>query len=241
MFDELGSFTRSYGFLIDLLSIRLRIFQLTNLPDDLDQVRVVITKVMTMIRQVRVEDWIVRRELVQVLFHVIENASSAAEAIMEALPPIDTIDDIELREEMDAVNALIQVSAGLSTSDTENPLGRLLKRKKLLLREVAITTLLSVIESLQGVGQFIHVPKVNPIALILFDSSGIALYSKSFKEEIVDEQLISGFISAIMSLGSQLFGTGEISIEPMVIRRKGSTIVVEGVDENTLLAFLVCH
>ena len=72
--------------------------------------------------------------------------------------------------------------------------------------------------------------------ILLINTAGLTIYTKILDAQKMNQQLISNFISAIDSFGSQLFGTKE----PYFSFKRGSNIILfQNVNKDLNLAMIV--
>ncbi|MBD3190287.1 MAG: hypothetical protein GF308_06570 [Candidatus Heimdallarchaeota archaeon] len=79
-------------------------------------------------------------------------------------------------------------------------------------------------------------PQADIKLVLLMNASGMAIYTKIFGEQKMDQNLISGFISAIDSFGKQLFGTQESYFS---IKRGDNNILTERINKDSSIALIV--
>lgn len=200
-------------------------------------------ELLSLVGKLEMPEWLAIKNLTLAGFELLSRNFQDAKKFLEQIPQVSDPEiqlNTNLMKELFVLGKKFEEEGEPELSDTFSLPENIFESKIITSFHSYRTILVSIIE--QTILKFatlqtIPEPPAADIKLVLLmNVAGVAIYTRSFGKEKMDQNLISGFISAIDTFGKQLFGTQEPYFS---IKRGENVILTEKINKDVSIALIV--
>jgi len=245
-FNKQQDYLNALAAIFNLTSLDFQFYKITNKENYLSKAKKRLNELLTLIGALDLPQWVAGKNTVLAGFELLNKNLEEAQKLVNDIP--DT-EDPKAQASKKMITQLVELAvkrAELEKEGKEPDEIQLDVSSEPIINEIAsnkdahmVFTMHMVEKTLQ---ELVAIPQqVDPVKadiklILLINTAGLTVYTKILDTQKMNQQLISNFISAIDSFGSQLFGTKE----PYFSFKRGNNIILfQNVSKDLNLAMIV--
>ena len=245
-FNKQQDYLNALAAIFNLTSLDFQYYKITNKENYLSKAKKRLNELLTLIGALDLPQWVASKNTVLAGFELLNKNLEEAQKLVNDIP--DT-EDPKAQASKKMITQLVELAvkrAELEKEGKEPDEIQLDVSSEPIINEIAsnkdahmVFTMHMVEKTLQ---ELVAIPQqVDPVKadiklILLINTAGLTVYTKILDTQKMNQQLISNFISAIDSFGSQLFGTKE----PYFSFKRGNNIILfQNVSKDLNLAMIV--
>ncbi|MHA1212548.1 MAG: hypothetical protein ACTSSH_08810, partial [Candidatus Heimdallarchaeota archaeon] len=204
-----------------------------------------LNELLTLVGALDLPQWVANKNVVKAGFEILSKNLDLAKTYIEEIPDSD---EEKIKNNKKMITQLLEFSTTEEKSEEEaeegkvepiypeHPLLNEISTNKDATKVMVMHLIESTLEELVQLPQQIEPIKADIKSILLINTAGLAIFTKIFDIQKVNQQLISNFISAIDSFGKQIFGSTESYFS---ISRGNNIILYQNVSDDLNLALIV--
>ncbi|MHA1442020.1 MAG: hypothetical protein ACTSPK_09185 [Candidatus Heimdallarchaeota archaeon] len=245
-FNKQQDYLNAMGSLFNLVSLDFQFYKITNKENYLSKARKRLNELLTLIGALDLPQWVASKNTTLAGFELLTKNFEEAKKLVDEIPETE---DPKAQANKKMISQLVELAIkrdGLEKEGKEPDEIVLDVSSEPIINEIAsnkdahmVFTMHMIEKTLQ---ELVSLPQqVDPVKadiklILLINTAGLTIYTKILDTQKMNQQLISNFISAIDSFGSQLFGTKE----PYFSFKRGNNIILfQNVNNDLNLAMIV--
>ncbi|MHA1125387.1 MAG: hypothetical protein ACTSO7_13575 [Candidatus Heimdallarchaeota archaeon] len=245
-FNKQQDYLNALGSLFNLLSLDFQFYKITTKESYLAKARKRLNELLTLVGVLDLPQWVASKNTTLAGFELLTKNFDEAKKLVDEIPDTEDPKAIANKKMITQLVELAIKRDELEKEGKEPDEIQLDISSEPIINEIAsnkdahmVFTMHMVEKTLQ---ELVSLPQqVDPVKadiklILLINTAGLTVYTKILDTQKMNQQLISNFISAIDSFGSQLFGTKE----PYFSFKRGNNIILfQNINSDLNLAMIV--
>jgi len=244
-FNKQQDFLNALAAVYNLVDTDFQFYKMTEKERYLNSAKKRLNELLTLVGALDLPQWVANKNVVKAGFEILSKNLALAKTYIEDIPDSD---EEKIKNNKKMITQLLEFSTTDEKSEEEAEEGKVepVYPEHPLLNEIATNKdatkvmvmhlIESTLEELVQLPQQIDPIKADIKSILLINNAGLAIFTKIFDIQKVNQQLISNFISAIDSFGKQIFGSTESYFS---IKRGNNIILYQNVSDDVNLALIV--